>query len=71
MKMKVVLEFTDEERTQAEYAFYGADYRAALYRTKWILINTLKYGELTKAQRATVMDIQKQFTELTSDLPLD
>ena len=69
--MKVVFEFTDEERTQAEDAFRGTEYRVALYRTRELLRNTLKYNELTKAQRATVMDIQKQFTELTSDLPLD
>lgn len=71
MKMKVIFEFTDEERSQAEDAFRGTEYRAALCKIKWLLHNKLKFVELNKTQRATIMDIQKQFLEITSDLSLD
>lgn len=71
MKMKVVFEFTDEERSQAEDAFRGTEYRLALYKTRELLRNTLKFAELNKTQRATIIDIQKQFLEITSDLSLD
>ena len=71
MKMKVVFEFTDEERSQAEDAFRGTEYRAALCKIKWLLHNKLKFGELNKTQRATVVELQQQFLEITSDLSID
>ena len=69
--MKVVFEFTDEERSQAEDAFRGTEYRAALYRTKFLFEDKIKKGSLTTAQRTAVMSVYKLFLEITADLPLE
>lgn len=71
MKMKVVFEFTDEERSQAEDAFRGTEYKIALHQTRELIRGTLKYQQLTKPQRDVVSELQKQFNEIISDLPLD
>jgi hypothetical protein len=71
MKMKVVFEFTDEERSQAEDAFRGTEYKIALHQTRELIRGTLKYQQLTKPQREIILEFQKQFQEVVSDLPLD
>jgi hypothetical protein len=71
MKMKVVFEFTDEERSQAEDAFRGTEYKIALYQTRELIQGTLKYQRLTKPQRDIVIELQKQFHGIISDLSLD
>ena len=71
MKMKVVFEFTDEERSQAEDAFRGTEYKIALHQTRELIQGMLKYQRLTKPQREIILEFQKQFQEVVSDLPLD
>ena len=69
--MKVVFEFTDEERSQAEDAFRGTEYRVALHQIRELIRGTIKYQHFTQPQREVVLELQKQFHEIVSDLPLD
>jgi len=36
-----------------------------------LIRGTLKYQQLTKPQREIILEFQKQFQEVVSDLPLD
>ena len=69
--MKVVLEFTDEERWQAEDAFHGSNYKAALIQTRELLRGTIKYKQLSEETEDAMLNLQKEFFEIIGDLPLD
>lgn len=71
MKMKVVLEFTDEEREHAEAAFNGWQYKAALIQVKELLRGTLKYKQMTEEQEDALLKFQSEFFEIIGDLNLE
>ena len=66
--MKIVLEFTDEERQLAEHAFKGIQYYAALCTIREHLRSKLKHGNLTETQYDVVSDIQVFLREVTEGL---
>jgi hypothetical protein len=66
--MKIVLEFTDEEMVEAEHAFRGVQYFAALHEVRDHLRNKLKHGNLTESQYDVVSDIQVFLREVTEGL---
>jgi hypothetical protein len=68
MSVKIVLEFTDEERQLAEHAFKGIEYYSALHDIREHLRSKLKYGNLTETQYDVVSDIQVFLREVTEGL---
>lgn len=69
--MKVILEFTDDERQQAEDAFHGTSYKVALVTIREKIRGTLKWAQLTKEQQDAWEEIRKDFYEITSHLDLE
>ena len=66
--MKIVLEFTDEERQLAEHAFKGTQYYAALCDIREHLRSKLKYGNLTETQYDVLSDVQVFLRDATEGL---
>ena len=66
--MKIVLEFTDEERQLAEHAFKGVEYYAALHDVREHLRSKLKYGNLTESQYDVLSDVQVCLRDVTEGL---
>jgi hypothetical protein len=68
MSVKIVLEFTDEERQLAEHAFKGVEYYAALCAIREHLRSKLKYGNLTETQYDVLSDVQVFLRDATEGL---
>ena len=66
--MKIVLEFTDEERQLAEHAFKGIEYYSALHDIREHLRSKLKYGNLTESQYDVLSDVQVCLRDVTEGL---
>lgn len=66
--MKIVLEFTDEERQEAEHAFKGIQYYTALCSIREHLRSKLKYGTLTESQYDVLSDVQVFLRDVTDGL---
>jgi hypothetical protein len=66
--MKIVLEFTNEERQLAEYALKSMEYYAALCDMREYLRNKLTHDNLTESQYDLVTDIQVFFRDTTEGL---
>ena len=69
--MKVILEFNEDERQQAEDAFRGTSYKVALYSIRELIHRTLKWREMSDEERLAWEAIRKDFYEITSSLDLD
>lgn len=66
--MKIILEFNDGEQEEAEHAFKGMQYYAALHDIREHLRNKLKHGGLNESQYDVVTDIQVFLREVTEGL---
>ena len=66
--MKIVLEFTDEQRYEAEHAFKGMQYYTALRDIQEHIRSKLKYGNLTEAQYDALSDVQVFVRDATEGL---
>lgn len=70
MKVKLILEFTEEEREAFEMAYRGPEYRAALSEVKNFLRQKLKYSELNPAQTDAYEAVQRVLFDVTGELDL-
>ena len=66
--MKITLEFTDDEQEEAEHAFKGMQYYAALHDIREHLRSKLKHGALNESQYDVVTDIQIFLRDATEGL---
>lgn len=69
--MKVILEFTDEERSQAEDAFRGTEYKIALITLRENIRRSIKWKEMSTEEHKAWEEINKIFYEITADLSLE
>ena len=70
MTVKLILEFTEEERQQFEMAYRGVQYYSALTQIREHLRQKLKYGDLSETEAATYEKLQGFFFEVTDGLDL-
>lgn len=70
MTVKLVLEFTEEEREAFEMAYRGPQYHAALTEVREFLRQKLKYSELNSAQTDAYEAVQRALFEATEGLDL-
>ncbi len=70
MTVKLVLEFTEEEREAFEMAYRGPQYRTALTDIREFVRQKLKYSELTPAQTDAYEELQRVLFEATEGLDL-
>lgn len=70
MTVKLVLEFTEEEREAFEMAYRGPQYHAALTEVREFLRQKLKYSELNSAQTDAYEAVQRVLFEATEGLDL-
>jgi hypothetical protein len=68
--VKLVLEFTEEEREAFEVAYRGPQYHAALTEVREFLRQKLKYSELNSAQTDAYEAVQRALFEATEGLDL-
>ena len=68
--MKLILEFTEEEREAFEVAYRGWQYRAALTDVREFIRQKLKYSELNPAQTHAYESVQKALFNATEGLDL-
>jgi hypothetical protein len=68
--VKLILEFTEEEREAFEVAYRGWQYRAALTDVREFLRQKLKYAELNPAQTDAYEAVQRMLFEATEGLDL-
>ena len=70
MTVKLILEFTEEEREAFEVAYRGWQYRAALTDVREFIRQKLKYSELNPAQTHAYEAVQRALFEATEELDL-
>lgn len=70
MTVKLILEFTEEERQQFEMAYRGVEYYSALTQIQEHLRQKLKYGVLSETETAAYEKLQGFFFEVTDGLDL-
>ena len=70
MTVKLILEFTEEEREAFEMAYRGPQYHAALTEVREFLRQKLKYSELNSAQTDAYEAVQRALFEATEGLDL-
>ena len=70
MTVKLILEFTEEERQQFEMAYRGVEYYSALTQIQGHLRQKLKYGDLSETETAAYEKLQGFFFEVTDGLDL-
>lgn len=70
MTVKLILEFTEEEREAFEMAYRGPQYRTALTDIREFLRQKLKYADLNPAQTEAYEAVQRALFEATEGLDL-
>jgi hypothetical protein len=68
--VKLVLEFTEEEREAFEMAYRGPQYRAALTEVREFIRQKLKYSELNPTQTDAYEAVQRVLFNATEGLDL-
>jgi hypothetical protein len=68
--VKLILEFTEDEREAFEMAYRGWQYRAALADVREFIRQKLKYSELNSAQTDAYEAVQRVLFNATEGLDL-